>query len=350
MDRSRPGRLTILLCTIALTGSPATVAAGSATVAADPQAIATLDQALGQARAEYVLRQYDAALRKYRNILKVEAAAPGIPIRDRTRAYIGILELAPKLEGPDPFTTGNMAAKAMVREEAAALGADSSERTPGLLAAANWFARTGQPTDERKQLEELVRVTELSLGARHASLAVPLVRVARTYILYGEKPAVAKATLDRALGLEFDGAPDHRALQSAVHAALGDHAVVFAEAGASTAHYEAAWQALASATADGDQAAAAEFALPVPLRINIPAEPFVQAKGSSFFGEGEVVFTFTVRPDGHVADVAILRKDLPIASLPTPVLKAFMQARYRPQMADGHPVATVDQQYRIIFR
>jgi hypothetical protein len=280
----------------------------------------------------------------------VEAAVPGIPIRERTRAYLGILEVAPELEGMNLFTTGNMAAKAMVREEALALGANSSNRTPGLLAAANWFARTSQPADEREQLEELVRVTELALGNRHASLAIPLVRLARTYILYGDKPAVAKSTLDRALGLEFDGAPDHAALQAAVHAALGDHAVVFAEAGISTAHYEAAWQALAGAAVDGDQQASAEFALPVPLRIDIPAEPFVQAKGGNFSGGGDVVFTFTVRPDGHVENVAILRKDLPVASLPTPVLKAFKKARYRPKIEDGHPVATVDQQYRIVFR
>jgi hypothetical protein len=338
------------LCAIAMGGTQVVGAAEGPASVANPAAVAALDKALRQARAEYALRRYDVALRQYRSILKAEAAAPGIPVRERSRAYLGILEVAPRLEGASLFTTGNIAAKAMVREEAAALGADSGDRLPGLLAAADWFAQTGQPAEERKQVEEIIRLVELAFGPRSANLAIPLVRLANTFITYASRPAVAKAALDRALTLDFDEAPDHAALKATVQIALGDYAVVGAAAGSGAPHYEAAWRTLSGASRDGAEAAAERFALPAPLRINIPPEPFTQIKGGDFFATGEVVFTFTVGADGHLADVAVLRKDLPVASLPTPVLKAFRQARYRPRMEDGRTVPTLGQEYRIIFR
>jgi hypothetical protein len=217
-----------------------------------------------------------------------------------------------------------------VSEEAKALGAHSADRVPGLIEAANWYLRSSQPASERKQLEEVARVLGVAYGERHASLAVPLVRLASADITDEAKPQVARAALDRAAGLALAGAPDEARTRSAIQAALGDHAVVFGAAGSGDAYYR-------------------EYGVPMPLHVKIPAEPFASMKGSDYYAAGSVTMTFTVRADGHLDDVAVLAKDTPVAGLPTPVVQAFRRARYRPRLADGAPVATTGEKYTLNF-
>jgi outer membrane biosynthesis protein TonB len=339
-------RYALPLVVAALLLARAAVAAAGEPAAGSPEAVARVEAAIEDARATFVDGDAKGALKRYREILRNEAAAPGVPIRARTRAYAGIMELAPYLGDTSLFTTGNLAARSLVGEEAKALGADSADRVPGLIEAANWYYRSSQPAPERKQLEEVVRVLGVAYGERHASLAVPLVRLANSYITDEAKPQVARAALDRAAGLALAGAPDEARTRSAIQAALGDHAVVFGAAGSGDGHYREAWRVLA---ASSPEAAVREYGVPMPLHVNIPAEPFASMKGADYYAAGSVTMTFTVRADGHLDDVAVLAKDTPVATLPTPVVQAFRRARYRPRLADGAPVATTGEKYVLNF-
>jgi hypothetical protein len=333
----------LLLAAVLLAGpGPAAAADG----AGSPEAVARVEAAMDEARSLYLEGNPKGALKRYREILGNEAAAPGVPIRVRTRAYAGIMELAPSLGDSSLFTTGNLAARSLVGEEAKALGNDSVERAPGLFEAANWYLRSSQPAPERKQLEEVVRVLGGAYGERHASLAVPLVRLANSYTTDEAKPQVARAALDRAAGLELAGSADEPRTRSAIQAALGDHAVVFGPPGSGDEYYRAAWRALADRSpADASR----EYGVPVPLHISIPAEPFASMKGMDSYAAGSVTMIFTVRADGHLDDVAVLAKDTPVATLPTPVVQAFRRARYRPRLAEGVPVASPGEKYVLRF-
>ena len=61
---------------------------------------------------------------------------------------------------------------------------------------------------------------------------------------------------------------------------------------------------------------------------------------------GAITFTFTVTEQGLVDGLRIKEQDLNRNSLPTPIVQAFREARYRPRVVDGKPVATADQESR----
>lgn len=271
---------------------------------------------------------------------------PSIDGTQRSQAFQLMIEGARSLRD---LAIGNGAATDLLNLEAQSYASSPDRRAAGMYTIATWYHWSSQFRKERDQLNEAIALLEKSYGKRDVALAYPLRLLGQSYIADQDDADEASAALNRALALDLGTGPAAATEKSKILAALGDHAVVFGEPGASREHYVAAWEALARQAQLGPRVANGAFDRPIPLHVDIPSEPFRHRKGGSNFDEGTLDFGFTVTADGRIEDLVIANRKISPDNLPTPVIQAFKRARYRPRVQDGAPVATPDEHYRINF-
>lgn len=265
----------------------------------------------------------------------------------RTRVYATMLEAARELPN---VRQGNAVAASLLKADRERYGADSVMRLPGMYLAAAWYGGAGRNTDEQRLLGEAVSLLETAAGPTDARLAYPLRRLADSCIRDGRDPAVARAALDRGLGLTLGTARDEVRERAEAFAARGDWELRFGERSAAAAWYRTAWQKLADSSHFGPAAANAAFGEPVPLVVTVPAKPFASLRRDpDFYAPGTVEYGFTVTADGAVTDLALRRSTAPIDALPTPLERALRRAQYRPAIRDGAPRPTPGHGYAFSF-
>lgn len=360
--RARCPALAMVMMLAACAVAPRLPAAAATGAPEDPAAVAALHAAIATAQATLQAGDAAAAVTRYRRIMKREAAAPGVPLAERRRAWVGLLQAIPVTPSSDGllgfvglyggrvsrytdgwlWVVGNEAARDLVAEDAAALGRDSPERIDGLVSAADWFERSSQYDRERAQLWEVARLLAAAHGDRDSRLAGPLGRIARSGLAMAEAGDEVGDALEWMLRLDLGTGPDAAALRADVHTLLGDHGVLFGRAGSGVEHYRAAWRELAEGMPDGSGVAAQRFGAPRRLRITISGSPAAGYELGRLSAETALTMQFTVLADGRITDVSVLDRRSAPAYWANAVSEAFRRARFRPRLVDGSPVATRD--------
>lgn len=245
---------------------------------------------------------------------------------------------------------GNTLAADLQKQDRKRYGAEAVERVPGLYAAAQWYEWADLPERERQALTTAVALLEGAHGPRDSRLARPLRTIASSCVRSRSEPDLARAALERALQLEYRDTAADVSERAEVFATRGDVEAVFAEPAAGTSWYQAAWQRLADSRLAGSGAAAALFAQPRPIYVNVPDAPFTSRKsGIDHFAAGSVAFAFTVSRLGTIEQLRVRESLVPMDSVPEPVVQAFREARYRPRLVAGEPVATPDHGFELRF-
>lgn len=245
---------------------------------------------------------------------------------------------------------GNSLAADLQKGDRRRYGDDAVERVPGLYAAARWYEWADLPERERQALTTAVALLEGAHGPRDARLAWPLRTIASSCVRSRSEPDLARAVLERALALDYRDTAADVGERAEVFATRGDVEAVFAEPAAGTGWYKAAWQRLADSKLAGPAAAAALFGQPKPIYVNVPDAPFTSRKGEiDHFAAGIVSFAFTVSSVGTIEQLRLRQSLAPMDSVPEPVTRAFREARYRPRLVAGQPVATPDHGFELRF-
>lgn len=245
---------------------------------------------------------------------------------------------------------GNFVAVEIRETELKRYGADSALRVPGLYEIARWYVWADRPSRERATLNEAVEILERSYGLRDSRLAYPLRAIASSCVRGRSKAGVARAALDRALKLEYASTRADLLERAEVFAVRGDVEAVFDTPAAGTGWYRAAWRRLADSKLAGPEAANEFFGQPAPIYVNVPDKPFTSRKGDfEHFAAGTVAFGFTVSAEGVIEQLRLRESVAPIESLPGPAIAAFRQARYRPRVVAGEPVATPEHGFVLNF-
>jgi len=267
---------------------------------------------------------------------------------DRSRAYALMFEAA---RASRDLRGGNLLAADVAKAERRRLGPDSPERVPGLLEIARWYAWADRPEAERDALRAAVSLLAAAHGPRDVRLAEPLRAIAASAVQSRSDEAGARAALEQALALDYPATRDGVLARAAALATRGDLEAVFRVPGAGNGWYRQAWDVVAASPLAGADLARRTFARPVPIRVTVPDAPFRSRRGNlEHFAAGTVAFAFTVSADGTIEDLRLQRSDAPMDSVPDPVLRAFRQARYRPRLVGGEPVATPDHGFELRFR
>jgi hypothetical protein len=245
---------------------------------------------------------------------------------------------------------GNRLASELVASEVKELGTDNAERVPGLYLAADWYDFAGRYRDARRLLEQAVVLIEAAHGPGDAQLALPLRRIAEECLRDRRDAEIAHRAIDRAMALTLGTTREDTRERAEAYAVRGDWEVVFGLPPGGASWYRAAWQRLADSTWFGRSAADEAFGQPVPIVVDIPDKPFASLRRDpDFFAAGVVTFGFTVTPEGTLEDIVLRRNLSPTGSVPDPLEKALRQARYRPRIQGGVPVATPGHGYEVRF-
>jgi hypothetical protein len=285
-----------------------------------------------------------AAGRRWLKDARYDAAVTTV---EQRRVYAVMLGAAPNASS---LRDGNRLAAELVASESRALGADSVDRVPGLYLAADWYDYAGRYRDARRLLEQAVVLIEAAHGPGDAQLALPLRRIAEECLRDRRDADIAHRAIDRAMALTLGTTRDDTRERAEAFAVRGDWEVVFGLPPAGASWYRAAWQRLADSTWFGRSAADEAFGQPVPIVVDIPDKPFASLRRDpDFFAAGVVAFGFTVTPEGTLEDIVLRRNLSPTGSVPDPLEKALRQARYRPRIQGGMPVATPDHGYEVRF-
>lgn len=275
-------------------------------------------------------------------------AADGVkPASTPAKDYAALIEEARRKRD---LRRGNVLAAELKKSDRKRYGVDSELRVPGLYEAARWYAWADRATQERKALKEAVRLLDAAHGPRDARLAYPLRTIASSCVRSRSDPELARASLERALTLDYQASLADVLERAEVFAVRGDVESVFDTPSTAVGWYEAAWRKLADSKLAGPDVADKTFGRPIPVYVNIPDEPFRSRKDNlEQFTAGTVSFGFTVSALGMIEDLRLRRSVLPIDSAPDPVVEAFREARYRPRLVAGRPVPTKDHGFDLTF-
>jgi hypothetical protein len=245
---------------------------------------------------------------------------------------------------------GNFLATELQKSERKRYGAHSVLRVPGLYEAARWYSWADRTRQERAALNAALTILEKAYGPRDARLSYPLRTIASSCVRSRSDADLARAVLDRALQLNFQATRADVLERAEVFAVRGDVEALFDTPSAGGGWYKAAWQKLADSRFAGPDIANEMFTQPKPVYVNVPDEPFTSRKGNlDHFTAGTVSFGFTVSALGVIEQLRLRQSQLPIDSIPRPVLEAFRDARYRPRLVAGQPVPTPDHGFALTF-
>ena len=319
------------------------IAPATALLGAQPDPVQGFSRDLLLAKTYLQSGRFADAQRQCAQALKAVDGNPAVSIQQKSQAYLLMLAVA---RGTNDFRLGNDVAGDLLKAEQQALGREAPARVAGLYDAASWYRSSSQLVKERELLAGAVALLEKAYGPNDPRLAYPLWTTGMSYLVAHSSPEKSLAALERAIALPSAATPGDVVERAQILASRGDHSVVFGHLAASGADYAAAWKMIALDPRLGTAVANEIFARPLPLYVNIPVEAFSGVKGGTHNSRGEITFAFTVTEQGLVDGLRIKDQELDSNSLPTPTVQAFREARYRPRVVDGKPLATADQEFR----
>ncbi len=308
-----------------------------------PDPVQGFSRDLVLAKTYLKLGRFVDAQRQCRQALKAVDGNPAVSTSQKSQAYLLLLEVARRT---GDFRLGNDVAGDMLKAEQQALGKDATARVTGLYDAASWYRSSSQLVQERDVLADAVALLEKAYGPNDPRLAYPLWTTGMSYLVGHSSPEKSLAAIERAIALPPATTTGDVVERAQMLASRGDHSVVFGDPAASGPDYTAAWKMIALDPRLGAAVANETFARPLRLYVNVPVEAFSGVKGGTHNSRGEITFAFTVTEQGLIDGLRIKDQELDRNSLPTPLVQAFREARYRPRVVDGKPVATADQEYR----
>lgn len=246
------------------------------------------------------------------------------------------------------YDHGNRAAREAYRARERAYGKNSIETAAARQQQAEWYFFSSQFNRAAKHYEFAVEILDKVVGPTAEQLYQPLTLLARSHIVGNRKPEKIRHALERILELKFANPADENNARSQALAQLGDMQVIFNDSASSSDYYRQAWQAKKNAL-QGDVARTNHsFARPLQLRFKMPDTPARSSRGAEYFGEGFVLFEFTVSADGTLADVQIV-ESRPGNDFDVPGIRAMRKAKYRPRIRDGEPVDTPGIQFKTVY-
>jgi TonB family protein len=240
---------------------------------------------------------------------------------------------------------GNRATQKSLKARREYFGGEVAQMAPYYEEAAGWFRASSQFLDERKHHELAMEVLIAQYGESDARLAVPLMGVAATYMIPHKSPKKVRATLERALELDYPDSSAGAILRGRVLANLADYYIVFDDPSQGVSLYRDAWRTMADDPDIGEQGANQVFAAIRRLYFDMPENPANSGKGEDYFREGFIELGFDVSADGRLVNV-VVKDSSPKDMSEKLFFKAAKKARYRPRVVDGEPVVTVNQQFR----
>ena len=346
---SHPGRRTrgwIAVLLLATSGAAlGSAGAAGGTAPADGKALVEAGLAALQARLD--AGDPGGALRDGRRLLRSLPEDDTVTAAERAQVYALMFEGARR---DRDSRGGSLLAADLQKEDRRRYGAGSAERVPGLYEVARWYAWADRPQSERGALTTALALLESTHGPRDARLAYPLRAIAASCVRSRSDEDLARASLERALQLDFPDTREGVLSRAEVFATRGDVEAIFVAPASGTSWYRTAWQRLADSKLAGPEAARAAFAQPTPIYVHVPDAPFRSRKGDiDHFAAGTVSFAFTVSALGTIEQLRLRQSVAPIDSLPEPVTEAFRDARYRPRLVAGEPVATPDHGFELRF-
>jgi tetratricopeptide (TPR) repeat protein len=246
-----------------------------------------------------------------------------------------------------------------------AYGKDDRRMLEPLDYLARWYEYGGRYTSARALYLRALNIAEATLGRGSVASVEPLRGIARTFrleFLNGPEEAEETKQIDQfsipeippafdingtirlnadgekalllALRALEKGAPGDHSRRGATLVELGDWYLIAASVPKALASYRAGWQELNLAHA------LSLVDAPRQLAYRPPPMSITRFKGNpNDVDEHFVEVQFTVKRDGHVADVASAASDAP-ASVEHSVIAAVKRARYAPRLENGEPVDT----------
>jgi TonB family protein len=212
------------------------------------------------------------------------------------------------------------------------VGEDSPELIPALFGLAEWYEVWGENEHARKIYRRAIEIVERSHGPGDPRLVAPLTAIAFTCERDRYYARECREALERAVQVcKATAGADESALPDAL-IRLGDWHVLSGNSREGIEAYTEAWSLLVAAKEGSTEFADSWFARPQRLDYRIPAPESAREDGMF------TLVTFTVLPDGSVANVAIV-ETTNSARLARAIREAVSEARYRPKLVDGLPVA-----------
>jgi TonB family protein len=295
---------------------------------------------------------YAQANEAFQRALRLNHADAGFYNLEQVRILDGLSESYLAL---DKLGEANARQRAQVAIHRRRSGDDSPEAVAALEKLGAWYNRTGQYVESRATYQQARQALARREAGDPLAAVDTLLGEALTYQNEGAMPAAA-AVLRRALALVDDQPAPAPAKRAEVLVALGDLYIVMDQPRSARQRYGEAWTELS-----GDESLIAQrteyFA--APRRLSAPRLPeYVDDEGRGTAAPrdggadsllGQVLATMTIGADGRASDITIVESDPP-GLLDRQVLRVLQSTAFRPQVADGAPVATPVVQFRHEFR
>ncbi|CAN5134977.1 hypothetical protein BH24PSE2_BH24PSE2_04140 [soil metagenome] len=286
-------------------------------------------------------RRHDEAIESFQRARHIWHRVDGI----NTLEQLEVLNrLADSFLGAGKLLEANRAKIRAFRIAEHHYGRATLEMVPAIRELADWYLKTGQYPGAVMLYQRALRALERETGEDDPRLIPVLNGLATARGAEGYRLREAERALERVLSIteRQPGAGIAGRVQALV--ILADWRIQTSKARSAQELYRRAWDLLASDPAFGEELDSL-FGRPVALRyppmpayVPIPPVPFREIDFSRL-RERYVDLAFTVKADGHVADVDITDADAPAAQI-YQVRQRLYEAIYRPRLVDGEPVDT----------
>ncbi|MCP4000954.1 MAG: tetratricopeptide repeat protein [Gammaproteobacteria bacterium] len=234
-------------------------------------------------------------------------------------------------------------------------GENSERLLPAIYKLAKWYQRTNQPEQEAYQYRSALRLIQNNTNKQSPEQVDVLRNLAALY-QRNNMPAETLRLLKRSyrINAEADG-PDPL-LAADIQVQIGDAYNFFGERRNSQRYYVDAWNTLEQL---GDQEALLEeyFAVPVHLGNAQLAEIYPSnlktmthyQENPDKFENGYITARFDIDTNGQVKNIRII-ESYPSGLLEKHLRMKLSRQKFRPQIMDGIPVETKDEQLQHQFK
>ncbi|HUO68924.1 MAG TPA: tetratricopeptide repeat protein [Gammaproteobacteria bacterium] len=212
---------------------------------------------------------------------------------------------------------------------------ESDEALGALYKYAGWLREQGRFQEERDQYMRALRTVHDHYGKEDPHEVPALLGIGNSFRVQRiPEPQGAGALHDALQILTMHGSADKLALAETLRD-IGDWEVAFTKVDYDGAEYRRSWQYLGE-VADGDKYRKQWYSGPnYVLREPVSLAGLSQDPNSP---AGHVIVKFDLDKTGHASNVTIVESDPP-GFKDEAVIRHIRRSRFRPQMADGLPVA-----------
>ena len=221
-------------------------------------------------------------------------------------------------------------------------GEDDPRTIPFRNHLANYYDQSRMRLRARDEYETILDIQRDAFGDDDGRLLIPLSRMAAIDILLGDSSS-ARRRIQQILESSTNATPVQRANALAV---LGDWELVRGRTEAAHDYYRQAFESLRP-----EELSAAGDVFGTPRLINfVPPPSPVDLRGDRGpYAWGFIELLFSVSADGQAAGI-VVTETIPVDYLERRYARQLAEARFRPRLVDGEPVATEAVSYSHGFR